>query len=349
MDRGLSVSVKKCVIAGAGTGKTTYLLNLALNAPQGDNVLYLTYTVAASLHFEKRLKERLGAVPRSITIMTWFSFLLSHGVRPFPYPLPGVRPRGIHFTERKISPRRGVTRDKPSYYLANKENDVHSSRLAGLACLCDENASGEAVRRISDIFQLILVDEAQDLSSYDYDYLAKLMGTPSSVIVVGDPRQRTYATTHEGAHLNETVFDYMVGRELCEIDTDSLTVCHRCKPDVVSLANELFPDLPALRPAVQSVDEHVKILAEKEFVSYREELSAAMSLSWQTKALPIGSCSSMTMGASKGSEFEDVVVWLTGPMAKWLDDRKAELRPQARARLYVAITRARNNLWLIRP
>ena len=38
-------------MAGAGTGKTTYLLNQALNVPHEKNVLYLTYTEAAAIHF----------------------------------------------------------------------------------------------------------------------------------------------------------------------------------------------------------------------------------------------------------------------------------------------------------
>lgn len=182
-------------MAGAGTGKTTYLLNQALNFPREKNVLYLTYTEAAAIHFASRVKAMRGAVPGNITVMTWYSFLLAHGVRPFPYPLPGIMPRGICFVEGKVPQRKGVTRGTPAYYLANKQGDVFSSRLADLACKCNEQVGGDAVNRISDMFDIILIDEAQDLSSYDYDYISSLMHTPASVIVVGDPRQRTYTTS----------------------------------------------------------------------------------------------------------------------------------------------------------
>ena len=35
------MATKKCIMAGAGTGKTTYLLNQALDIPREKNVLYL--------------------------------------------------------------------------------------------------------------------------------------------------------------------------------------------------------------------------------------------------------------------------------------------------------------------
>lgn len=79
-----------------------------------------------------------------------------------------------------------MTRGNPAYYLANERGDVFSSRLADLACKCNEQVGGDAVNRISDMFDIILIDEAQDLSSYDYDYICSLMHTPASVIVVSD-------------------------------------------------------------------------------------------------------------------------------------------------------------------
>lgn len=336
-------------MAGAGTGKTTYLLNQALDIPREKNVLYLTYTEAAAIHFASQVKAMRGTVPSNITVMTWYSFLLAHGVRPFPYPLPGIMPRGIYFVEGKVPQRRGVIRGNPDYYLANKQGDVFSSRLADLACKCNEQVGGDAVNRISDMFDIILIDEAQDLSSYDFDYISSLMRTPASVIVVGDPRQRTYTTSKEGPYTGETFFDYARRRQLCEIDTNSLSVCYRCRPDVVALANALFPDLPALVCATPDEEAHLHTLSKGERAKPPIGFLEAMHLTWQTKPLPYSNCSTMTMGASKGSEFDNVAVWLTKPMSMWLYNREATLKPGARAKMYVAVTRARRNLWLVSP
>lgn len=343
------MATQKCIMAGAGTGKTTYLLNQALDVSREKNVLYLTYTEAAAIHFASRVKAMRGTVPGNITVMTWYSFLLAHGVRPFPYPLPGILPRGISFVEGKVPQRRGMTRDNPAYYLANERGDIFSSRLADLACKCNEQVGGDAVNRISDMFDIILIDEAQDLSSYDYDYISSLMHTPATVIVVGDPRQRTYTTSKEGPHTEETFFDYAQRRQLCEIDTNSLSVCHRCRPDVVALANALFPDLPALACATPDEGTYLHTLSKRERAKPPVDFLEAMHLTWQAKSLPYSNCSTMTMGASKGSEFDDVAVWLTKPMSMWLNNREVPLKPGARAKMYVAVTRARNNLWLVRP
>ena len=339
---------QKCIMAGAGTGKTTYLLNQALNVPREKNVLYLTYTEAAAIHFASRVKSIRGAVPGNITVMTWYKFLLTHAVRPFPFPLPGMMPRSVHFVEGKAPQRRGVTRGDPAYYIANKRGDVFSSRLSDLACKCNEQVNGDAVNRISDIYDTILIDEAQDFSSYDFDYINSLMHSPASVVVVGDPRQRTYTTSKEGPYQNETFFDYAERLKLCEIDTESLSVCHRCRPGVVALANSLFPDLPALTCTTPDEETHLHTLSKGELAKPTKDFLEAMHLTWNAKSPPFTNCTSMTMGASKGSEFDNAVVWLTKPMSMWLDNRETALKPSARAKMYVAITRARHNLWLIR-
>ena len=187
------------------------------------------------------------------------------------------------------------------------------------------------------------------MSSYDYDYISSLMHTLATVIVVGDPRQRTYTASKEGPYSEETFFDYAQRRQLCEIDTNSLSVCHRCRPDVVALANDLFPDLPALTCAVPDEEAHLHTLLKGERAKPPVDFLEAMLLIWQVKSLPYSNCSTMTMGASKGSEFDNVAVWLTKPMSMWLDNRETDLRPSAKAKMYVAVTRARHNLWLVRP
>ena len=42
-----------------------------------------TYTIANELEIRKKFVELNGCVPHNVTIQTWYSFLLQHGVRPF--------------------------------------------------------------------------------------------------------------------------------------------------------------------------------------------------------------------------------------------------------------------------
>jgi superfamily I DNA/RNA helicase len=52
----------------------------------------------------------------------------------------------------------------------------------------------------------------------------------------------------------------------------------------------------------------------------------------------------MNFGESKGRGFDHVVILPTGPMQKWLADPQTALAAQSRAKLYVAITRARHSV-----
>ena len=73
--------VNRLIIAAAGSGKTTYLVKQAMR--QSDSVLITTYTIANELEIRKKFVELNGCVPHNVTIQTWYSFLLQHGVRPF--------------------------------------------------------------------------------------------------------------------------------------------------------------------------------------------------------------------------------------------------------------------------
>lgn len=73
--------VNRLIIAAAGSGKTTYLVGQAMQ--QSDSVLITTYTIANELEIRKKFVELNGCVPHNVTIQTWYSFLLQHGVRPF--------------------------------------------------------------------------------------------------------------------------------------------------------------------------------------------------------------------------------------------------------------------------
>jgi ATP-dependent DNA helicase UvrD/PcrA len=71
------------MIAAAGSGKTTFLVKEALGV-EDKNVLITTYTEANEAEIKKNIiEETKGYVPKNITIQTWFSFLLQHGVRPY--------------------------------------------------------------------------------------------------------------------------------------------------------------------------------------------------------------------------------------------------------------------------
>jgi superfamily I DNA/RNA helicase len=52
----------------------------------------------------------------------------------------------------------------------------------------------------------------------------------------------------------------------------------------------------------------------------------------------------MNIGASKGRGFDHVVILPTKPMRDWLKNSDTQLKPQSRAKFYVALTRARHSV-----
>lgn len=72
----------KLIIAAAGSGKTTHLVKKALKI-YDQKVLITTYTEANEREIIKKFFELNGCIPENVTIQTWFSFLMQHGVKPY--------------------------------------------------------------------------------------------------------------------------------------------------------------------------------------------------------------------------------------------------------------------------
>lgn len=72
----------KLIVAAAGSGKTTFLINEALR----DNIskiLITTFTEANEKEIRKKFYSEIGYIPQNVTIQTWFSFLIKNGVKPY--------------------------------------------------------------------------------------------------------------------------------------------------------------------------------------------------------------------------------------------------------------------------
>ena len=66
----------KIYLAAAGSGKTTFLVDLLSN--QDARILYTTFTDENAEVAMEMVCQRHGIIPPNITILPWFSFLLEH-------------------------------------------------------------------------------------------------------------------------------------------------------------------------------------------------------------------------------------------------------------------------------
>ena len=199
--------VNRLIIAAAGSGKTTYLVKEALK--QQDNVLITTYTIANELEIRKKFLEINGCVPHNVTIQTWYSFLLQHGVRPFQGVILNDKINGLILVNSKSGVKYFGKRG-PVYYgeeeyrkfYFSDNMKIYSDKISKFVCRCEEKTGGKVSKRIGRIYSKIYIDEVQDLAGYDLEIIKYLLAIESDVIMVGDPRQVTYHTHNEAKYKN---------------------------------------------------------------------------------------------------------------------------------------------------
>lgn len=349
----------KLIVAAAGAGKTTFLVNEALKI-KNERVLITTYTQANEAEIKKKIVEVNQCIPPNVIVQTWFSFLLQHGVRPFQgglfekeitglilvnsqsglkYYFKGIP---IYFSEEKEFERHYFT----------KENKIYSDKISKFVFRCNANSAGAVIERLSKIYSHIFIDEVQDLAGYDLELLKLLFKASSNTLLVGDPRQGTYSTNSSAKNKKfkkAAIINFFEDDSLgIDTDTTSLTTNYRCNEAICNLSNKLFTDLPPTTSGNTDttthdgvflvrevdVDEYLKIYSP---VQLRENVKTEVNANYRV----------MNFGESKGLSFDRVLIYPTNPIQKWLADNNSELAPISRSKLYVALTRARYSVGII--
>lgn len=90
--------------------------------------------------------------------------------------------------------------------------------------------------RLKKQFRIVLMDEGQDASKVQWDFVSALVGDDCKLMVVGDPSQSIYA--FNGA-APELLLDFAKGWQGHPVTLYKLARNHRSVPEVVSLANRV--------------------------------------------------------------------------------------------------------------
>lgn len=151
--------------------------------------------------------ELNGCVPHNVTIQTWYSFLLQHGVRPFQGVILDDKINGMILVNEK-SGKKYDGKYGPVYYAETDYRKfyftdgmkMYSDKIAKFVCRCEKETKGKVSQRISKSYPRIYVDEIQDLAGYDLDIIKSLLQAECDVTMVGDPRQVTYHTHNEAKY-----------------------------------------------------------------------------------------------------------------------------------------------------
>lgn len=357
----------RLIIAAAGSGKTTYLANEALG--QNGKVLILTYTLSNEDVIKRRLIQKVGCIPSNITIQTWFSFLLQHGVKPYQGSLnDSLFDRNIRgmLLVNNASGLRYQNGSRPVYWgesdfdkhYFTKDFKIYSDKISKFVFKCNIQSNGAVIDRLSRIYDHVFIDEVQDLAGHDLELLKLLFKSSISVLLVGDPRQVTYLTHRERKYaqyrygkIREFVNNELGKCITCRVDETTLGASHRCNQIICKYSSRLFPSLPESTPCsccLQSgIDHQGVFLVKPSHLNKYVQAFNVMQLRWDRKTNVLPNMSVMNFGEAKGETFDRVIIYPTKDMEKWVKDSSTTLSDGARAKFYVALTRARYSATIV--
>lgn len=370
----------KLYIAAAGAGKTTFLVNHAIDLVQENttfDVAFITFTQKNQNEIRKRFQQNIGYIPEQIKIMGWYSFLLSYCIKPF---MGSVIPDlccknvGISLSE-GLS---GIMKDNNGgiYYkykandLKSKyltlENGFYTDKLSEFAFECYKKNKKNFLTRLSNIFSHILIDEVQDLSAWDYEIVRLLiMNKNISIKLCGDIRQSTYSTTpspkykkYKGRidlYINECVNSKS---KKIEIDVQSLRHSHRFGPKIAAFASIITgSDYPKTESCMceqckrkQEIypDKTGVFLVRKKDVQLYIQMYNPLILIWDKRHGRQITQDTVNYGESKGMTVDvSLIVPTKAIIDKFLSSSINYLSSTTKSKLYVAVTRARYKVGII--
>jgi superfamily I DNA/RNA helicase len=328
---------KRVVFAVAGSGKTSHIIN-SLNVDS--RALILTYTDKNLANLKQRVLKKFGELPKGIKIYSYFQFLYSFCVRP----LLGheLKTKGINWN----FPPKFKKSTNLDYYI-DSNSRLYSNRIAKL--LEQTDAIGEVVERIEKYFDDIYIDEVQDFGGHDFNFLIQIAVAHINILLVGDFYQHTFDTSRDGnvnGSLHNDYIKYKTRFEKAGVVVDEMLLSHsyRCSDNVCSFVTQsLLIDISSHRQDVTNVELiECETHAKKLF-----ECAKTVKLFYQSSNKYQGFTENW--GATKGEDcYHDVCVVLNpNTLRHFNNGNLPELSAQTKNKLYVACTRAKNNLYFV--
>lgn len=329
---------KKVILSVAGSGKTTLIVG---KLDLSKRYLVLTYTNANYDNLCKKTRERFdGVIPSNVTIFKFDVFLYSVLFKAmFSDDYQGIK--GLNFNQN----------DVPSYLRQNNDSYwnngslIYSSRLSFFLL----KHKDMLIKRIETITDCLIIDEVQDISSRDFDLITHFSKADVELLYVGDFYQHTYQTSADGNYKNSLFdsFDKYV-KEFADagfvVDVDTLNKSYRCSKTICDyVTNELGIHIQSRRTEETIIEEVkdkqriIKLLKDEKIVKLHYKESYCYSGNHKN------------WGEVKGEDnYYDICIILNPTTYKmFVKNSLSELSPSTKAKLYVAITRARRNVYFI--
>lgn len=340
----------KIIFAAAGSGKTSELVN-TVSELINKRVLLTTYTLENTNEIRNKFYNKSGTLPTNVTIKSWFSFLLTECVRPYQNFLYSEhRIDNIEFVSSQST--RGISKNDIKRYYLKFGNKIYTDKISDFILRINELSMGKLINRLESIFDVIMIDEVQDLAGYDLNFLKLLFHSKIQIIVVGDSRQSTFFTNNSTKNKNKrgiylpTYFKEWENQGLCTVTYR--TECHRSNQIICDLADSLYPEMPKTSSLNNLITDHdgVFFIRSSQVQTYIEKYSPQILRYNRITKIPEESFA-LNFGKSKGLTFNRTLIICNGPLNKFLKTGDIEHLYKSRPSYYVGITRAKYSVCFV--
>ena len=333
---------KRLIHAVAGSGKTTTLIGKI--DPTKKNLI-ITYTSENQNHLKRKLIDKFGRIPEYTHVFGVFEFLYQFCLIPY----LGKRLNGINFSYKQQKFSEQTTIDNSRRVIVNQLSKSLINGNVGCGGHSIE-CKFDYLKRMDKFFDSVYIDECQDFASDDFDWMMSLSQLEAEVLLVGDYYQKTFQTSsrgNKGNGIHSTYENWKTAIENAgfEIDEYSLMKSYRCPKNICDYIKEnLMIQIEGIEElSVQGTIRELETQEEIESVMNDEgimKLFYQNSKKYQSK--------SMNGGESKGTEYEKICVVLNQSTYKhYKANTINQLAGQTKAKLYVACTRTRGDLYFV--
>ena len=333
--------MNKALISCAGSGKTTTIINETIDK-KNKRILITTYTDENTIVIYNRITKKHGYIPSNIDITPFFSFLLEHGVRPYQNYVYEKRIDSLAF----IPQPRFIPENNIKHYIT-ENNSIYRDNVSKFILKLNAFTKGLIIKRLEKIYDYIYIDEFQDLSGYDLDFIELLLQSSINIFIVGDPRQSTFYTTnsrknkkYKGKNIVNKIEEW---KKKGIIDVEYNNDCHRCCQKICDFSNVIFPDFEKMisRNMTHTSHDGVFIITSDKVDEYIKKYNPQLlrySKNSSQRGLNFGKC--------KGQEFERVLIFPTESIKKYLKTGDIN-KLNSKEKFFVALTRAKQSVAIV--
>ena len=184
---------RRLILAVAGSGKTTFLIN---TLDLDKRYLIVTYTENNVAHIRRCIINKFGYIPTNIKLLSYFQFLIHICYRPFLKDRCNAK---------------GITWRMPENWTLYKKGQLHYMTSYQylyhnrIAKLCATTCKDMIKDRIEKYYDYFMFDEVQDLGGHDFNLIQAITPTKINCLFVGDFYQHTFDTSKDG-NVNKNLY-----------------------------------------------------------------------------------------------------------------------------------------------